>query len=280
MEESVSLLAVGEAMVDVIAPAAGAASASTHLPIHLGAGGTPVNAALAAASLGARAAVVARVGSDAAATVIREALAAAGVRAVLATGADERTGVFVDLGGAVAADRGANDLLAVGDLAEWPAHEALLVSGYTFREATLAVARFALSTSPARWRAVDLGGAPPGADTSGANVLLGTADEVRQAEPGAESKQPEALAVELAQRFELVVVKLGAGGALVAAGGTACHVRPESVERAGAVGAGDALDGGFLVGLTRSLGPRSALEVGLAAAAAHIRARRWLVTRR
>lgn len=275
MDDTVSLLAVGEAMVDVVVSVAGATSGPTHRPIRLQAGGTPVNAALAARSLGASAAVIAHVGDDAGAAVIRHDLASSGVLALLTVDPDRPTGVFVDVGGIVVADRGANDGLAPGDLANRPVHDALLVSGYSFRNATASAAHHALTTSTARWRAADVGGAPADADTEGANVLLGTWEELG----GSEQEDAATLALRLARRFEVVVVKLGADGAIVATAARAIHRSPAVRESEGAVGAGDALDAGVLVGLTRGLEPAAALELGLEAAASHIRAHS-LVTRR
>jgi sugar/nucleoside kinase (ribokinase family) len=266
---TVALLAVGEAMVDVVVSADAADAGPKHAPIALRAGGTPVNAALAAASLGAGAAVVARVGDDAAGAAIRHTLAVHGVAAVLAVDDDLPTGVFVDLGRTIVAARGANDALSPDDFAGAPAHDALLVSGYTFRAATAETAGHCLRASGARWRAVDAGGSPSGADTSAANVLLGTWDELREDRDA----DPEALALSLLERFEVVAVKLGEDGAVVAANGGVVRL-PAVLERSqGAVGAGDAFAAGLLVGLARGLDAPRALELAQAAAAGHIRDR-------
>ncbi|MEP6812597.1 MAG: PfkB family carbohydrate kinase [Actinomycetota bacterium] len=270
--QRLSLLAVGEAMLDVIVQESASGGRPIHAPIHLDAGGTPVNAALAAAALGASAAVCARVGADPAGAAVRDALEAKGVAAMLAVDATAPTGVFVSVGEQVATDRGANDLLAPVDFDGLPEHDALLVSGYTFRAATIAAARHALASSSARWRGVDLGGAPPAADPVGANVLFGTLEELG-------GGAPDALARELAEGFEIVVVKLGADGALIGWGEEQRRLPPASHQADGAVGAGDALDGGVLAGLARGLGPVAALELGLTAAAAHIGRRREALTR-
>jgi sugar/nucleoside kinase (ribokinase family) len=102
-------------------------------------------------------------------------------------------------------------------------------------------------------------------------VLFGTLEELG-------GGAPETLARELAKEHEIVVVKLGAGGALIAWGDQQRRLPPASQELGGAVGAGDALDGGVLTGLARGLDPVAALELGLAAAAAHIRRRREALT--
>ncbi len=266
VSSQVSVLSIGEAMVDVIFSARPGAASPGHGRIRLQAGGTPVNAALATHSVGASAAVIAKVGDDAAAEVIRAALAAIGASAWLSVEAGGRTGIFVSVGDRVVADRGVNDLLSASDVASLPDHRTLLVSGYTMRAATAAAAVAALGSSPARWRAVDAGGAPelPAADDA-ANVLFGTAAELR-IDPTA----PEEGARRLAERYELVVVKLGAEGAVVACDGTTYGRRPTTSAPRGAVGAGDALDGAFLAGLALGLDPEAALDVAVDAASAAI----------
>ncbi len=263
MGPNVSVLAIGEAMVDVVCSTKPEAS-STHGRISLRAGGTPVNAALAARSAGASAAVLARVGDDGAAEVIRAALVATGVSALLSVESGGRTGVFVDLNGSIVADRGANDLLAPADVSAMPDHDALLVSGYTFRAATAAAASAALRASRARWRAVDAGGAP-GLPAARANVLLGTADEL-----AIDPSRPHEGARHLAERYEIVVVKLGAEGAVAACGTESYHRRPRATAPRGAVGAGDTLDGAFLAGLTLELDVEAALQLGVDSASAAI----------
>ena len=106
------------------------------------------------------------------------------------------TGTFVELRGAIVAARGANDALAPADIASAPGHEALLVSGYTFREATAETALDVLAASGARWRAIDAGGVPDGTDLSAANVLLGTLGRAG----GERDEVPEALALRLLER--------------------------------------------------------------------------------
>jgi ribokinase len=272
---AVVLLAVGEAMVDVVVSSAPSGERPTHAPVRLAAGGTPVNAAIAAAALGASSAVVARVGDDDGAAAIRHALDVHGVEAILAADGELPTGVFVDVNGTIVAARGANDALAAADVSSAPAHEALLVSGYTFRRATASTALECLRASRARWRAVDAGGAPADADLSSANVLLGTWDELHD---GSEDTA-ENIALRLLERHEVVAVKLGAEGAVAAADGHAERLAAELEGSSGAVGAGDAFDAGLLVGLTRGLSVRGALELAHTAAAAHIRARGMLTPR-
>jgi sugar/nucleoside kinase (ribokinase family) len=265
MSASFSVLAVGEAMVDVLCTTTPAASSPAHGRIRLRAGGTPVNAALAACSAGASAAVIASVGDDAAAEVVRATLETAGAAALLTVEQESRTGVFVDVNGAVLADRGANDLLSAAAVASLPGHDALLVSGYTFRASTAAAASAALAASRARWRAVDVGGAPGLPDAATANMLFGTAEELCV-------DADELRLRELAGLYEIVVVKLGPDGAIAVCGSETYRRRPAATLPQGGVGAGDALDGALLAGLALGLGLEGALALGVAAASAAIAA--------
>jgi sugar/nucleoside kinase (ribokinase family) len=91
-------------------------------------------------------------------------------------------------------------------------------------------------------------------------VLFANADEAA-AMTGAE---PEAAALELGSAHEVVVVKLGAQGALAASGnrvvwGPAAPSEPW-------LGDGDAFDAGVLVGLARGLELAAALGLGAEAA--------------
>ena len=85
-------------------------------------------------------------------------------------------------------------------------------------------------------------------------MLLGTAEEL-----STDADRPEEEALRLAERYEIVVIKLGAGGAVAASGGESYRLRPAATALHGAVGAGDALDGAFLAGLTQGADPERAL---------------------
>src|SRR3954452_4269629 len=98
-------------MLDVEAPAL-VAGGAVHGSVRVRAGGAPVNAAFAARSLGASAAVVGRVGADAAGRLIRDELETAGIEGWLVEDRDLPTGTFLEAGDAVAADRGASAALA------------------------------------------------------------------------------------------------------------------------------------------------------------------------
>src|SRR4029078_7027804 len=87
------LAAVGEVLVDVTA--AGLVPGEVvHGPVRLQPGGTPVNAAFAAAAIGASCVVVGRVGADPAGTMLRASLLVAGIDARLAGDGRTPTGIY------------------------------------------------------------------------------------------------------------------------------------------------------------------------------------------
>jgi sugar/nucleoside kinase (ribokinase family) len=234
------LVAVGEVLVDVllgeIAP-----GELRHGPVRLRAGGTAVNAALAVAGTGARAAVVGRVGDDPAAELIRARLAAAGVEPLLAVDPALPTGTFAEgtVEGArtAVADRGATDAFAAGDLPRVEA-VAVLVSGYLlFHDRTREAARAALGAFGARLAAAT-GGSPSlaaRAELAGVDVLVVNAAEAR-ARTGLAADEA---ALALARDVEIACVTLGAGGAVAARGGQVERVAG-GLDRADTLGAGDA----------------------------------------
>jgi sugar/nucleoside kinase (ribokinase family) len=220
---------VGEVMLDVLAgePPPG----ERHGPVTVRAGGTPVNAALAAAAAGAAATVVGRVGSDSAAAAIRHALEAGGVEAKFAVDEQQPTGTYVEVGDTVVASRGANRRLSPADVPTLEV-DAVLVSGYILRhDDTRAAGEHALALG-ARWRAVT--GIPLGAFDvpATANVLFANEHEIDRFDSSA---------------FEIVVLTRGAEGAYVLRGGTTEFMPPTNVY---GTGAGDALAGAFLARLS------------------------------
>jgi ribokinase len=268
------LVAVGEVLLDVTLGAV-AAGEVRHAPVRVRAGGTAVNAALAAAAEGARAAVVGRVGSDAAGEAIRVTLRAAGVEPLLATDPSAATGTFVealvDGGRTVVADRGASDFLGVDDLAR-VVSSGTLVSGYAlFREETREAAAAALDAFGSRVVGV----------TAGSTSLLDGLD-LRQVGRRARhaglfvANEAEAWALtglaadeavlELASVFGTGCVTLGGAGAVAAS-----HDRLEragqepAASAAGSLGAGDALAGVLVAALAGGRGLGEALRTGVAA---------------
>ena len=240
--------AVGEVLIDILLGEL-APGEPRHAPVRLRAGGTAVNAALAAASAGSRAVVVGRVGNDAAGRLIRAELAAAGVEPLLSVDSARPTGTFAEglVGGerAIVTDRGATDALGLSDLPVVEAN-AVLVSGYLlFHDRTHNVARAALGAFGAR-----LAGATGGSRSlvdrgrlAGVDVLV-VNDEEAQALTGLAG---EAAALDLAGEVEVACVTLGAEGAVAARGTRVERVR--GIEREDALGAGDAFAALLLVGL-------------------------------
>ena len=262
------LIAVGDVMLDGALPAP-VAGGRVHGRIELRAGGSAANAALAAARLGARAAVIGRVGVDAAGRLVADTLAAAGVEPLLARDPEARTGCVVVIGGtSVVADPGASVRLAPHDLPPTLEARAVLVSGYSLLQAgPEAAARAALERSRTDWLAVDAGSARLvaafGVDrfleaTAMADVLLANAEEARTL-TGLSADQA---ALTLARQYRVVCVKLGRAGAIAASGEDIVQVEVQPVDRADTLGAGDAFAGGFLLSLSRGVDLASALRAG------------------
>lgn len=262
------LIAVGDVMLDGALPAP-VAGGRVHGRIELRAGGSAANAALAAARLGARAAVIGRVGVDAAGRLVADTLAAAGVEPLLARDSEACTGCVVVIGGtSVVADPGASVRLAPDDLPPTLEARAVLVSGYSLLQGRPeAAARAALERARTDWLAVDPGSARLvaafGVDrfleaTAMAGVLLANAEEAR-ALTGLSADQA---ARTLARQYRVVCVKLGRAGAIAASGGDVVRAEVQPVDRADTLGAGDAFAGGFLLSLSRGADLDSALRTG------------------
>ena len=266
------LIAVGDVMLDGTLPAP-VAGTRVHGRIELRAGGSAANAARAAGRLGARAAVIGRVGADATGRLVADSLAADGVEALLAFDADAPTGCVVVVGGSsTVADPGASARLAPADLPATLDAGAVLVSGYTLLQlGPEPAARAALERARTKWLAVDVGSASLvtafGVDrflkaTSKVGVLLANAAEAR----ALTGLDPEEAALALARHYDVVCVKLGSAGALAARGEGVVHAAAQPIERIDTLGAGDAFAGGFLVALARGADLPRALRAGCDAA--------------
>jgi len=255
---SVRFVAVGDVMVDVMAAEAPRPGSRVHASVHIRAGGSAVNAAAWAAALSASAVVVGSVGSDPAGELVARVLACRGIEAHLARDSDLPTGVAVAVGAGasagVVASPGASARLAPEDVPEPLDGDALLVSGFSLLQSgSAAGARAALDRFAGRWAAVDLASASLAAAaasrldeaTTGANVILATAEEAR-AVTGAE---PEEAARALAVRFLVACVKLGEHGAVAAQGTRIERTAAEPVVRRSRFGAGDAFAAALLVAL-------------------------------
>jgi sugar/nucleoside kinase (ribokinase family) len=273
------LIAVGDVMLDGALPAP-VAGGRVHGRIELRPGGSAANAALAAAGLGARAAVIGRVGADAAGRLVADELAAAGVEPLLARDAELGTGCVVVVGGtSVVADPGASARLAPQDLPATLEGRAVVVSGYSLlQQGAEAAARAALERARTDCLAVDAASARLvaafGVDrffdaTAAADILLANAEEARTLT----GLDPEQAAPALAQRYRIVCVKLGRDGALAASGGDIARADVQPLDLADTLGAGDAFAGGFLFSLSGGADLASALRTGCDTATAALLSR-------
>jgi sugar/nucleoside kinase (ribokinase family) len=274
----VRFVAVGDVMVDVVCSQLPAAGTRVHANVTMRAGGSAVNAAAAAASWGASAAVVGRVGSDPAAELVAAELDELGIEARLARDPDLPTGMAVSLGGdpsrpSVVAARGANARLSPEDIPDPLEANALLVSGFAlFQDGSAAGARAALDRFEGGWIGIDVSSpalAPAaldldiGAKERRRTVILATAAEAR----AMTGEEPEQAARTLASRFSVACIKLGEQGALAVAGDRVERRTADSVARASPFGAGDAFGAVLLVAVAAGESLGSALESACAAGA-------------
>jgi ribokinase len=233
-----------------------------HAELVLGGSGAIV--AAGAARLGLRVAMAGCVGDDALGRAMLEALAGVDVSAVRTVA--EPTGVSVGL--ARPGDRAV--LTALGALAEFRAEDvpdALLAEARhvhvasPFLQPGLDVA--AIAARAAGTTSLDPGWDPHerwDLEWDGFDVLLPNAQEAQRL---AGEDDVEAAGRRLAASGPLVVVKLGADGAL-ATGEEIVHVRAPQVDPVDATGAGDSFDAGFLA--ARLAGEDLAAALALACA--------------
>src|SRR4051794_17997544 len=234
----VKLVTVGDVMVDVVTDQLPVSGQRAHGSVRLRAGGSAVNAALAARELGAEAQVVGRIGSDCAGELVLAALETHGVDARLAHDDELATGTAVALRDAVVADRGANARLSPDDLPTPLAGDALLVSGFAlFQEGSREAALDALERFEGEWKAVDLASARLARLDFDARVVFATEAEAA-AVPGLED------------RYEIV-----------------CGKDDYGVHRTSPFGAGDAFAAAFLVALAEGAGRDEAVRRARDAAA-------------
>ena len=207
-----------------------------HGAIASVAGGSAVNAARAAARLGATTAVAGAVGNDTLGKVIRIELEAAGVTPLLDLLDGETTGTVVYGGPSVIADRGANAVYLPREL---PPARVTLVSAYLGGDARARALELASGLT-----AVDLQGVL--ADQPGADVVLG----------------PH-LGLDL--DHAVVCSTLGRDGAEARAGDKRARVAPTRILDDPLVGAGDVFAAGFLLALADGAALEEALRRGCAA---------------
>ncbi|MFG2191722.1 ribokinase [Streptomyces sp. NPDC048639] len=257
--QTYDLLVVGSANADLVVrvdhrPAAGETVLGSDLAVHPG--GKGANQAVAAARLGARTALLARVGEDVHGRLLLESLRAAGVdtAAVMIGGAPTGVALItVDPAGdnSIVVSPGANAALAAADVTDPVRLRAAAVVSLqleipletvtaTVRAAVAAGSRVVLNPSPPAPLPADVLAAcdPLVVNEHEARVLLA-------GRPEADSREPESWASGLtALGPRSVVVTLGADGALVAHGdGSSVRVPSPPVEAVDTTGAGDAFTG-------------------------------------
>ena len=235
------LVAVGDVMLDVHVQDAPAGE-TVHDAIRVCAGGSAVNAARTAARLGARSAVVGRVGDDPAGAAIGADLRRTGIDPLLEVDAAAATGTVAYVGDGVVADRGANAGFSPETL---PAARVTLVSGYL--DATAVGAALACAHG---LRAIDLQRA--GQSPFDADVVLG----------------PKLAVDDFAATHRVVCTTLGARGAVAVRGDERVSVTPSRILAASPRGSGDAFAAAFLLALADELPLQACLERGCAAALA------------
>lgn len=280
------LLVVGDVVTDVVArhrtPLA--AATDTAAEIRTLPGGAGANAACWAARSGCdEVRLLARVGTEAADWHER-ALRRAGVRAMLVSDGHAATATVIALVDASTertflTDSGAALRLSPADWSDafldGVAH--LHLSGYLFfaessRAAALRAMRGAreagvpVSVDPASAGFLEQLGVDRFLTAAqGAQVLFPNADEARLLTGGAE---PEKAAEVLSRTFPLVVVTLGAAGALVAeAGSVTGRVTAPAVRAVDSTGAGDAFTGAFLAARLAGADATAAAAAGCRAGA-------------
>jgi sugar/nucleoside kinase (ribokinase family) len=270
----VTLVVLGDVMVDVVAAASGPLARGSDTParVRITGGGAGANVAWWAARLGGSVALVARVGDDAAGREAVDGLARTGVDVRAAVDRDRATGtcvVIVEPGGerSMLPDPGANNAPArlPEDLVAAGSH--LHVAGYALlRDGSRAAALDAVALAGAGGMTTSLDASSAALLAPGAfgdvrfGLLRCNADELR-ALTGADD--PAAL-LGLAEE---VVVTFGADGALWTAGERSEHVPAVPAPVVDTTGAGDAFTAGLLTARLAGAAPAKALAAGARAAA-------------
>jgi ribokinase len=281
------VVVVGDVCTDVVALLSGGPAPGSDRPAAIATrgGGAGANVAAHLAGLGTPVVLAGCVGDDLPGQALCRELAAGGVTLAVRTVPTAPTGTIISLvepGGerSMLADRGANLGLRPGDVPVPPFGGHLHVSGYTLlddgprraglaaltaaREAGCTVSVDPASTGPLTGYGVDRWLA----DTAAATLLLPNADEARLLTG---CTDPVDAARALAGRHPVVVVSLGADGALWAAGSEVLHRPAHPARVVDTTGAGDAFTAGVLsvwAAADCRPDPVDALEAGLRCAAA------------
>ena len=279
------VVVLGDVNTDVVVVLSGEPAPGSDRPASIATrgGGAGGNVAAHLAQLGTSVQLVGCVGDDPAGAGLSAELSAAGVRLALRTVPGSATGTVVSLvetdgSRSMLADRGANLELAPDDVVVPARGGHLYVSGYTLLDprprtaglVALQAARAAgctvsvdpASTEPLRQYGVERFLA----DTAGATLVLPNVAEARVLTGCADVAEA---ARALAGHYPVVVVKLGADGALWVTSELAVHRPAHPATVVDTTGAGDAFAAGLLsVWLAApDVAPQVALEAGLARAA-------------
>jgi ribokinase len=275
------VVVLGDVMVDVVARLEGAIAVGSDSParVELRPGGQGANTAVWLAGVGARVALVGRVGDDAPGRDAVARLRADGVDCRLVADEERPTGTCVvvvtpDGERTMFPDAGANEALAVGDLPQelLRAGDHLHVAGYALlREGSWAAALSAIEL--ARRAGMTVSVDPSSAAllserflqlVKGVGLLLPNSAEAF-ALSGEED--PERAALALARHVPEVVVTLGAEGALWTCGGEVVRAPAPAFTAGDTTGAGDAFAAGFLAARLDGADPGRALAAGCRLAA-------------
>jgi ribokinase len=281
------VVVVGDLCTDVVALLAGEPAPGSDRPAAIATrgGGAGANVAAHLAALGTPVVLAGCVGDDLPGQALCRDLAGAGVTLAVRTVPGTPTGTIISLvepGGerSMLADRGANLALQPGDVPVPATGGHLHLSGYTLLDdggraaglSALAGARAAgctVSVDPASTGPLTAYGVDRWlADTAAATLLLPNAAEARLLTGYTD---PASAARALAVRHPVVVVSLGADGALWASGDALVHRPAHPAVVVDTTGAGDAFTAGVLSVWTSTGGrpdPADALEAGLRRAAA------------
>lgn len=268
------LLTVGRVNFDLYAQQVGAPFAEVRGWDSM-VGGSPANAALAAARLGVRSGLVSGVGEDLVGEWVRRDLERAGVDATFVmrkegphTSLALRAQLSPDHPLAFYRHEPADIRVTIGDVREVPVESAhaVLVSADAFARgpmalASLAILRRARAATPTVYLDLDLRrvswpGASVYADTVGfaideADVVLGTEEEFAALLGHDSADASDEVAAEacagLARRPELVVMlKQGGDGVTIFTGGSITRLEAIPVREVSSVGAGDSFAGGLI----------------------------------
>jgi sugar/nucleoside kinase (ribokinase family) len=280
------VVVVGDVCTDVVALLAGTSAPGSDRPATIATrgGGAGANVAAHLAALGTPVVLAGCVGDDLPGQALCRDLTDGGVALAVRTVPGTPTGTIISLvepGGerSMLADRGANLALRPSDVPVPAPGGHLHLSGYTLLDdgprraglAALAAARSAgctVSVDPASTGPLTAYGVDRWlTDTAAATLLLPNADEARLLTG---CTDPTEAARALAGLHPVVVVSLGADGALWAAGELVLHRPAHPAAVVDTTGAGDAFTAGVLSVWTTAAGrpdPVDALEAGLRRAA-------------